>query len=350
MTEKKEEKYEGLTEKVEEEALEIPEEILKEKLEEKQETGTEVPQESGVSIKLSAYLGLGVVLLVAILLVIYKMFGKKKEEQEVVNTQKNESVKNEQMSVPAEMSCSNVHEKGAREDQQDSFAVSDLGNRELVQKKGILLTVADGMGGLNNGGRISSLAVTVCQNLFHAMPEYLPAAEMLLEMATQVNREVNHFLSGKERGGSTLVSAIIRGNMLHFLTIGDSRIYLYRNGALLQLNREHVYKEELALQAVNGRMPVGRIGLDPQAKSLTSYLGNGHIVHLDRNTEGIRLIDKDKIILASDGVFGTLIPEQMEKALKLSSEEATVKIREIVEEAKKPYQDNYTAVVLEYRE
>ena len=327
----------------------IEEELLKE-TEETQEAETEVPAESGLAIKPSAYLGLGVVLLAVILLVIYKMFGKKKEEQPVVNTKKNESMEGDEVSVSVKTSCDSVHEQGAREDQQDSFAVSDLGNRELVQKKGILLTVADGMGGLNNGGRISSLAVTVCQNLFNTMPEYLPSAEMLLEMAAQVNREVNHFLAGKERGGSTLVAAIIRENMLHFLTIGDSRIYLYREGALLQLNREHVYKEELALLAVNGRMPAGRIGLDPQAKSLTSYLGNGHIVHLDRNTEGIRLIDKDKIILASDGVFGTLIPEQLETALKLSSEEATAKIREMVEEAKKPYQDNYTAVVLEYRE
>lgn len=361
VTEKKEENYEELAEKVEEKTSEIPEELLKEKLEdksednseemeeEKQETGTEVPQERGVSIKPSAYLGLGVVLLVVILFVVYKMFGKKKEVQTSTNTEKKEIVDSEPVSTSVKTSWANVHEQGAREDQQDSFAVSDIENEELVQKKGILLTVADGMGGLTNGGKISSLAVSTCQNMFQNLPEYLSVPDMLLEIAAQANRNVNQFLADKQRGGSTLVSAIIRENYLYFLTIGDSRIYLYRNGAFLQLNREHIYKEELAVMAVNGMLPVGRIGFDPQVKSLTSFLGNGRIAHLDRNIDGIKLIDKDKIILASDGVFGTLIPEQLEKALELPVEEAADKIREMVEEAKKPYQDNYTAVIFEYR-
>lgn len=334
LPENKDENYEGLKEQVEE-------------IKEKSESGTTVPAESRLPEKSATYIVVGVVFLTLILFVIAKM-RKRSKTKEVQPAEMEE--KEVRVEEKTEMKIAYIHEQGAREDQQDSFGVSDFQNKSQVKKTGILLTVADGMGGLTGGGKISSLAVTTCQNLFHHFPEYLSAPDMLLEMAAQVNLKVNQFLAGKQKGGSTLVLAIIRENNLYFLTIGDSRIYLYRDGVLIWLNREHIYKEELALMAVNGMVPVGRISMDSQAKALTSYIGNGSITHLDRNTEGIRLKDKDRILLASDGVFGTLIPEQLEKALALPTQEAADKIREMVEEAQKPYQDNYTAVIFEYRE
>ena len=95
-------------------------------------------------------------------------------------------------------------------------------------------------------------------------------------------------------------------------------------------------------------LPADRANYDAQAKSLTSYLGAGKITHLDRNQEGIKLLPKDRIILSSDGVFGTLTPEQMEEALKLPIAESAVKMRDMIEGIAKKHQDNYTALILEY--
>jgi len=240
-----------------------------------------------------------------------------------------------------------LHEIGAREDQQDSFGTSDLSDVVTYQKKGFLSVVADGMGGLSNGGAVSSAAVCTCLDVFYSMPEHKSTPDMLLEMAAACNNRINQMLNG-QRSGSTLVSAIVRDGYLYFLTIGDSHIYLYRNGNLILLNREHIYKEELALQVINGMLSADRANYDAQAKSLTSYLGAGKITHLDRNQEGIKLLPKDRIILASDGVFGTLTPEQMEEALKLPVAESAVKMRDKIEEIGKKHQDNYTALILEY--
>lgn len=242
-----------------------------------------------------------------------------------------------------------VHEQGAREEQQDSFGVSDVKDVESYRQRGILAVVADGMGGLSNGGAVSSLLVCTCHNSFNTQPPHISPADMLVEMAIKSNASVNRMLPVRGQSGSTLVSAIIRDGYLYFLTIGDSRIYLYRGGALLQLNREHIYREELVLDAVNQKSDGRYIHTDPQAKSLTSYLGIGIIPHLDRNQEGIRLISKDKILLASDGVFGTLTPEQLEAALSLSAEEGAEQICRMIQEADRPYQDNYTALILEYQ-
>lgn len=240
-----------------------------------------------------------------------------------------------------------VHQHiGSREDQQDSYGVSDP---EAYGQNGLMAIVADGMGGLANGRAVSSALVRTFQEGFRYARPGMDCADMLLDLATRANSAVNQMLRGAERSGSTLVAATIRGGMLHFLTVGDSRIYLYRGGALLQLNREHIYQEELAVKALNQVVSQQQVRGDRQAHSLTSYFGIGRIPGMDRNYEGIRLVDGDKILLASDGVFGTLSQAQMEAALSRNVTEAAKLMGEWVRMANRPHQDNNTAVILEYR-
>ncbi len=235
---------------------------------------------------------------------------------------------------------------GAREDQQDSFGTSDLAAYPV---RGVLAVVADGMGGLSNGGAVSSALVRSFLDSFLRLGSHAQPQDMLLEMTIQANAYITQMLRGTERSGSTLVSAVIRDGYLHFLTVGDSRIYLYRSGALLQLNREHIYQEELAVKAANRLISIPQVSGDRQAHSLTSYFGNGQIAALDRNYEGIKLLSGDRILLASDGVFGTLSQTQMEQALHGTVTEAAAEIGELIRDANQPYQDNNTALILEYR-
>lgn len=251
-----------------------------------------------------------------------------------------------------------VQETGAREDQQDSYGIEEFDNPGNADDQGILAIVADGMGGLSNGKEASSLTVDTCiqvfrtQRMYHSFgnrPGQKPVPEVLLEMAKEAVSRTKQAFSGEERGGSTLVSAVIRDGRLSFLCVGDSRIYLYRKGGLLQLNREHVYQEELVLEAVNGRLALEEAKTDAQARALTSYLGQGNIFWLDRNREEIKLVAGDKILLATDGVFGTLPAARLEHALEKDVRQAAEEIREEIEKAGLSYQDNYTAVILEYR-
>lgn len=240
-----------------------------------------------------------------------------------------------------------VHQHiGAREDQQDSYGASDL---TAYPTSGVLAVVADGMGGLSNGGAVSSALVRTFLEGFRHMAGQTQPQDMLLEMAIQANNYINQMLRGAERSGSTLVSAVVQDGYLHFLTVGDSRIYLYRAGTLLQLNREHIYQEELAVKAINRLISIPQVSGDRQAHSLTSYFGIGSIPAIDRNYEGIKLVPGDRILLATDGVFGTLSREEMEQALQGTVGEATQALGDRIREIDKPYQDNNTALILEYR-
>ena len=109
--------------------------------------------------------------------------------------------------------------------------------------------------------------------------------------------------------------ANIRDGKLDFLTIGDSRIALLRDGALLTLNREHNYAAMLRHQAALGMIPWREVTENPRCRALTSYLGLADDPAMDFPAEAIPLNSGDKIVLMSDGVFGTLDDETLTRVL-----------------------------------
>ena len=118
---------------------------------------------------------------------------------------------------------------------------------------------------------------------------------------------------------------------------------------MIQLNREQVYRETLAVNYLNGRGSLRNIWTDPQTGALVSYFGTGRLDGADRSEGGVRLLPGDRILLCSDGIFGTLTERQMEEALSLPLKDAPEWIRQRVREAGLPYQDNFTGILLEYQ-
>lgn len=285
------------------------------------------------------------VLVLAVGIAVVKLRGKKKSTTQIQEPVVDFAEAEGTIAQPRILAAAHQH-IGAREDQQDSYGVSEP---NAYPEKGVIAVVADGMGGLANGRAVSSALVrSLLEGYANASPRQ-NGADLLLEQAVRANAGVNQMLRGQERSGSTLVSCVIRDGKLHFLTVGDSRIYLYRGGALIQLNREHIYQEELAVQSVNQQCALQQVRGDRQAHALTSYFGIGRMPAIDRNDEGLKLLDRDKILLASDGVFGTLTQEQMEAALAQDVKEAAKTMGEQIRAANRAHQDNNTAVVLEYR-
>ena len=289
-----------------------------------------------------ATLGLILAMLAAVLLAVRK----KKSVPQKTQQAPLEPVSAENTLAPMKGIRAAYHQNiGARQDQQDSCTYSDPA---LYLQQGILAVVADGMGGLANGKAVSATLVRIFEEGFRQSNPQYGGADLLLELAVRANSQINQMLMRQDRSGSTLVAAIVRKGYLHFLAVGDSRIYLCRGGALIQLNREHIFREELAVKAVNQAVPMNQVWSDRQAHALTSYFGIGRIPHLDRNIEGIKLKEGDRILLASDGVFSTLTATQLEAALSGDVQDAANRIGDMIRAADKPYQDNNTAVILEY--
>lgn len=238
-----------------------------------------------------------------------------------------------------------LHEQGERSGQQDCFGVSD---ESLMQTHGLLAVVADGMGGLSDGDKVSTAAVeTILDNFFLYQGKCTPEQQLLM-LAQYAVESVNKLLGpdGFSKSGSTLVMGLLRESAFSFLSVGDSRICLYRHGILMQLNREHIYKNKLALDAVNGEIALPDVYSDTRGSGLISFLGMEVLQYIDFPAEPVRLIAGDKLLLMSDGVYNALDNDELGRCLEAAPEEAAEQIRKAIQEKGYTNQDNYTAVII----
>lgn len=239
-----------------------------------------------------------------------------------------------------------LHQQGARSSQQDSFSVSP---EELLPTHGLLCAVADGMGGLADGDKVSQTAVTAVMNHFYTQGRAGGSPqELLFSLLAEANMAVNQLLGpeGINSSGSTLVLGLVQDGKFCWLSVGDSRICLYRGGTLYQLNREHVYRQELYLQAVNEGGSVQAAGQQQNAGGLTSFLGMGVLKYADTPAQPIDVLPGDVFLLMSDGVYNALPGTELPDLLAEGPENIAEAIGQAV--AAKGYhnQDNYTAVVI----
>lgn len=238
-----------------------------------------------------------------------------------------------------------LHEQGERSGQQDCFGVSD---ESLIQTRGLLAVVADGMGGLSDGDKVSTAAVESILDNFVLYQGKCTPEQQLLMLTQYAVGSVNELLGpdGFSKSGSTLVMGLLRESAFSFLSIGDSRICLYRHGILMQLNREHIYKNKLALDAVNGEIALPDVYSDTRGSGLISFLGMEKLQYIDFPAEPVRLFSGDKLLLMSDGVYNALDNDEIRKCLEAAPEEAAEQIRKAIQEKGYTNQDNYTAVII----
>ena len=217
---------------------------------------------------------------------------------------------------------------------------------DLMSTYGLLAVVADGMGGLSDGDKVSQAAVSAMMNGFYAtqgQPE-----EVLLTLLGQANNEVTRLLGpdGLSKSGSTLVAGLIRDGKFYTLSVGDSRVCLYRDSVLYQLNREHIFLHELEQRAVNGEDDLRAAYAHPRKAGLTSYLGMGKLKYVDIPASPTEVRAGDKFLLMSDGVYNALTREELTACLNTSAEEAATRLDQAIRAKNYSNQDNYTAVIL----
>ena len=244
------------------------------------------------------------------------------------------------------ISLGKIHDVGRRDYQQDSF-----GQTAVLRNTGILAVLADGMGGLSGGERVSQKivmeALTFGSTLqANQVPTALPG------MVAGINRAVNQMLGpkGLYTSGSTVVSALITGNALRWISVGDSRVYLYRDGQLSQLSRDHDLLQDWMPDILEGKRSMAEALRDPNGRKLTSFIGMGELRHVDYNRTPIPLLPGDRVLLMSDGVYGTVSDAEMAAILRDcgSVQLAASHIGQRIMGAALPYQDNYTLIVLGY--
>lgn len=246
------------------------------------------------------------------------------------------------------LSFGNAQHIGKRDEQQDSFAFSDNSDVALYREKGVMAILADGMGGLANGKESSDFVVESMLHYFGEKPFTSSVPVELRNIVVKVNDDLLDYLSrnGSSKSGSTLAAVVIRDYKLFWISLGDSRIYLYRDNRLYTLNQDHNYASQLYHEVLNGNMTLEEAMKHADRNSLTSYMGISQIDKIDQNIRAFSLLSGDKILLCSDGIYGSLAEGEMAEDMGFDAQEAALKLVKTVRKKDFDGQDNMTAVVI----
>jgi PPM family protein phosphatase len=249
-------------------------------------------------------------------------------------------------------------------------ALTDVGRKRehnednfLVDNKLGLYVVCDGMGGHAAGEVASALAVRI----FHEevkreealLTEFAShkgggskasARDILTMMEFAANRASARVYAEaaadeSRRGmGTTLVATILCGNQLFVTWVGDSRLYLLRDGVLEQVTEDHNVFNELVKRR---KMPREKVEKLAQKNAVTRAVGVYE--HAEPESISFDLLNGDRLLLCSDGLY-----QYFEDDLdKLSSHMARVDLdqatRELIEIANESGgSDNITGVLVAY--
>ncbi len=241
----------------------------------------------------------------------------------------------------------NAQHIGSRQQQEDSFGFSDLENSALVFHGGFVAAVADGMGGLAHGRDASQAGIRTFLESYARKPqdEEVPLAmERAMLDANEAVIQVGKQMGTPGDVGSTLVAIALRGLSLYWISVGDSGLYLWRNGQLTWLNNTHTYANELDRKAAEGEISLHQAQQDPDREALTSYLGQHPLKEMDRNVKAFPLQAGDQVLLCTDGVFKTLTGEQMNDAMETIPQRSCERMLQQALAINKQHQDNLTVL------
>ncbi len=207
---------------------------------------------------------------------------------------------------------------GARHYQQDSLGLADPEDHAFLAHGGYLAVLCDGMGGMEHGDIASQTAVRATLDAYalKTPDESIPAA--LERSAREANERVIEAalnLGLKEGVGTTLVAAVLHSGFLYFISVGDSAVFHVRDGLVHMVNRPHVFANLLDQAADRGQISRSEAAQHPERESLTSFIGIHQLEEIDHNLEPWPVSEGDTILLASDGMFKTLEPEEIQACL-----------------------------------
>lgn len=185
-----------------------------------------------------------------------------------------------------------------RNSNQDALQYGELENGAVYA------VVCDGMGGANGGNVASNIAVDVivkriqdgyANGQMPYSPSNLLASAMAaanIEIFDQGNTQPQY-----EGMGTTVVAIIVHDSVAYISHVGDSRLYLYRQGVLQQITRDHSVVQEMI---ENGQLSAEQARSHPRKHFITRALGVSAME--EGEYDEVTLEKDDRILLCTDGL------------------------------------------------
>ena len=197
----------------------------------------------------------------------------------------------------------------ARDHQEDSIGIVEPSDPAILQRKGRLYLVADGMGGHNAGEVASQMAAAEIPRAYYAdpSPDIPTALTNAVVAANQAIVQHAQAAAGQIGMGTTATLAVVREREVIIGNVGDSRTYLLRNGALTQVTQDHSL---VAAQARAGVLTPEQARNHPQRNVITRALGKMDSAQPDFFNGSLQA--GDSLILCSDGLSTMVTDDEIQ--------------------------------------
>lgn len=242
--------------------------------------------------------------------------------------------------------------QGAREYQEDAI-VTDF---PFGMDSGVAV-LADGMGGHEAGDVASKLVVTeVFSELKFSSANFaedeasIPA--ILTQAAAGANATINEYVGSNPaaRGmGATLVSVVLVENRMFWMSIGDSPLYVLRDGKLQQVNEDHSMAPQIDFMVQQGILDAAAAKDHPDRHCLTSVIVGSDIPKKDCPVKPFELKMGDIVVMSSDGLqyLGEpRIQKILHRYRRRKSAEIAGHLLEAISDHNDPDQDNVSFSVI----
>ncbi|MBF0539316.1 MAG: serine/threonine-protein phosphatase [Nitrospirae bacterium] len=249
----------------------------------------------------------------------------------------------------------NDQHRGNRKEQEDYFASFSPVRGVVNSDSGFLAVMADGMGGHTSGAKASVLAVNTFVEAYKRKPPGQTISDALSDALRSANQKLvdaNIKMGHDSDMGTTLVAVVIQANRLFWASVGDSRIFLYRGGRLMDVNESHSYGAELDVRRRLDQISTEELEANKKNRGmLTSYLGLKDIPRVDISSRPIDLCPGENVLICTDGLVDALTSNEIAMLLRPKGS-AQEKCEELIQHALKkklPQQDNITIILLELK-
>ena len=239
--------------------------------------------------------------------------------------------------------------KGAKMDQEDAATVHPGMVRRDGSVEQLTAALADGIGTKRGGALASSTACQVFLRAFETssgdVSARLEEALRFANAAVAACVDEDPALDGM---GTTLLGAFLGPAGLEWVSVGDSPLYLVRDGEIVRVNEDHSLAPEIDMLAAAGRMGWDDARSDPRRNQLRSSLTGGDLDLIDRGRP-LSLEPKDVVILASDGIQTLEESDILRVVREHAGRGPEVIVGELigdVERARDPNQGNTTIIVV----
>ncbi len=242
--------------------------------------------------------------------------------------------------------------QGGRDYQEDAL-VTDF---PFGMDSGIAV-LADGMGGHEAGDVASKIVVTEVYSELkfssatfgedeQAIPQRLARATASANSTIRDHVTENQSTYGM---GATLVSVVLVENRMYWMSVGDSPLYILRDGKLQQLNEDHSMSPQIDFMVKQGLL-TEEMGRDhPDRHCLTSVILGGRIPKADCPLKPYELKMGDVVVVSSDGLQ-YLGEDKIQKVLhryrRRKSAEIAGHLLEAINDLNHPDQDNVSFSVM----